>query len=288
MKFSWINLGAFILTFLLTVAILVISIMLGMGFAGFPRHLNHPLLFILLGSLTFLSLKLTENRMSARYVIIAIVLAWFLVFIPKSLSSRFTFALNTLTFYITIISAVLAGYYFNKNKDFKVLALLFVLPLSLYFGVEKNWQSFVTTFDETDLTVYDVPAFSFSTKEGSLIDNTSQNGKITVLDFWFIGCAPCWSKFPELQSLYDQHKDNQNVEIYAVNRPMRQDGRDELFTSIEEEGYSFPVGRGTQELMDTLGIYTYPTVMVINSEGMIVYKGSHSGAKETIEKVLKD
>lgn len=119
------------------------------------------------------------------------------------------------------------------------------------------------------------------------MNNESLKGKIILFDFWFISCPPCWVKFPDVQLLYDKYQSNPLVEIYAVNRPMPQDKPYELFSRIEERGYTFPVLQGNQKVIDALNVNSYPTVMLLNQKGEIIFMGELEDAEKKIETILE-
>lgn len=103
------------------------------------------------------------------------------------------------------------------------------------------------------------------------------------MDFWFVRCPPCWVKFPELQRIYENYRDNDSFALYAVNR---NDEPEELFSKIKDKGYTFPVLRGNQNLMDALGIYKYPSVMILDKEGKMIFLGNLDDAEKKLEYLL--
>ncbi|MEL4457317.1 hypothetical protein [Lutimonas vermicola] len=59
------------------------------------------------------------------------------------------------------------------------------------------------------------------------------------------------------------------------------------FSNKVRRGYSFPVLQGTQEVMDKLDVYKYPTVMVLNQNSEVVYMGALEAVEKQIEKMLE-
>jgi hypothetical protein len=51
--------------------------------------------------------------------------------------------------------------------------------------------------------------------------------------------------------------------IYAVNSPMKTDKPNQLYTSIESKNFTFPVAKGTEEMITSFGIDYYPTVIML-------------------------
>ncbi len=68
---------------------------------------------------------------------------------------------------------------------------------------------------------------------------------------------------------------------------MNQDKPGALFSRIEEKGYTFPVLQGTQEVMDALDVYKYPTVMLFNQKGEMIFMGELEDAENKMETILE-
>ncbi len=205
----------------------------------------------------------------------------------------------SLKFFLKILPAVvscteglLAGYFFRTTKSsmrYVLPAVLILFPVALNFNLYKIWVhkvEFGNYYGE--VAQPDIIPFQFIGKSGGLFSNETEKGKVVLMDFWFIGCPPCWVKFPQLEALYTRYKNNPRVAIYAVNRPMKKDEAGRLFTAIEEKGYHFPVLGGTQEGMDAFGVYVYPTVVLLNTRGEVVFMGEIEKAEAQIELLLKE
>ena len=57
----------------------------------------------------------------------------------------------------------------------------------------------------------DFPDFMMTDIDGSTIDKKKLKGKVTVINFWFVGCSPCEMERPELNELAKLYQDNKNV-----------------------------------------------------------------------------
>lgn len=60
-----------------------------------------------------------------------------------------------------------------------------------------------------------LPAFNLATLSGDTINSTQFEGKIVVINFWFIGCHPCIAEIPGMNKLVAEYK-NSNVEFLAI------------------------------------------------------------------------
>ena len=254
---------------------------------------NHAdfILFLLLGLVSYISFKNFGDRVGKVTVWISLsffILVFILFFLYQN-TIKFTIKLSP--FYLTMFLGLLMGYLVSREgaRKMRIALILGVLPLIFSLGFSDLWNHRIEYGNWTgEVSNSEVIPFSFSDKTGNSIDQNLLQGKVVLFDFWFINCGPCWVKFPKLQEVYEKYNSHPDVEIYAVNRPMKRDEPGALFSTIEEKGYTFPVLRGTQEVLDALGVYKYPTVMLIDRNGFIVFTGELEQAEKKLESLLKD
>jgi hypothetical protein len=123
--------------------------------------------------------------------------------------------------------------------------------------------------------------------QGRVVDLASHRGQIVLLDFWYTGCGVCFEKFPEVQRLYDRLKSNPNVVFYAVNRPVPSDTIGQAVQMLQVRNYTFPVLISVDSSMaDHLGVFFYPTMIVMDRNQEIIYRGDLPGAEALIAKLL--
>ena len=92
-----------------------------------------------------------------------------------------------------------------------------------------------------------------------------------------------------MEKQYEKYNSNRNVAIFAVNVKLPQDKEGVSFEIISEKGYSFPTLQGGQaeDAKILFGIDGYPTVIVLNPVGAMVFRGSLERAVSFIENELK-
>lgn len=129
----------------------------------------------------------------------------------------------------------------------------------------------------------------FVDTKGKSIQLTSQK-KIVVLDFWYSRCGVCFHKFPIVQKVYNKYKNNPRVGVYAINSFIADFDKDgDAFRIIKEKGYSFPVlVSKNSSLLKELKIEAYPTVIILNQNDELVFRGDINLAEKKIEELLKD
>lgn len=115
---------------------------------------------------------------------------------------------------------------------------------------------------------------------------TSLEGKYTLLDFWNTGCGVCFEKFPQLQALHKKYERDSAVVIYSVNVPLKRDSTGQAFEVIDQLGYTFPVLVSQQNgEFAALKIRAYPTVLLIDPQGIIRYRGRVDDVEQRLREI---
>jgi thiol-disulfide isomerase/thioredoxin len=107
--------------------------------------------------------------------------------------------------------------------------------------------------------------------------------KLTLIDFWASWCKPCLKAIPELNKIYEEYK-NKGVEIIGINGdgPRSVAKVAPLSQSLQ---IKYPVLLDiNSEVMNNLGLQAFPTLLLVNSEGTIVWihEGYVTGDAEII------
>jgi hypothetical protein len=79
------------------------------------------------------------------------------------------------------------------------------------------------------------------------------------------------------------------VAIYSVNVKLPHDKEGISFELISKNGYSFPVLQSGQleDAKNMFGVNVYPTVIILNKTGTMVFRGSLEKAFSFVENELK-
>ena len=91
-------------------------------------------------------------------------------------------------------------------------------------------------------------------------------GRVVVLNFWYIGCAPCRVEMPGLNKLVDEFKDSEVVFLGVAL-----DKETELQTFLNDHPFRYEIVPEGQELAKLLGVSVYPTHILMNKAGEIEY-----------------
>lgn len=111
--------------------------------------------------------------------------------------------------------------------------------------------------------------WSGSTVTGDVISNTDLTGVVTVLNFWYAGCAPCRAEAPDLVTLQSENK---NVQFIGVNVRDSAETANAFERNFEITWPSIVDAKTGSVLLAFTGIVTpqaVPTTLVIGKDGKV-------------------
>ena len=137
--------------------------------------------------------------------------------------------------------------------------------------------------DKTTVTGTKAPQFAAIDMAGHLVDLKALKGKTVVLNFWFIGCAPCRSEMPELNNLVAKYKDNSNVVFLAITFEAPKDVK----AFLKTHDFKCRILAGQNDIIDQYKVTNYPTSIVIDPSGSIAfslstYDGSNAAQLDSV------
>lgn len=90
-------------------------------------------------------------------------------------------------------------------------------------------------------------------------------GKTVVLNFWFTSCAPCIQEMPELNTLSDKYKKNENIVFLAITY----DTKEVIEKFLSKREFKFNLVPKSIDVINEYGVSSYPTSLVIDGDGKI-------------------
>ncbi len=127
--------------------------------------------------------------------------------------------------------------------------------------------------------------FAGETEHGEAFGSTDTIGSVTVVNFWYAGCAPCRAEAPDLEEAYDEFAP-EGVQFVGVNT------RDQAAQAIqfaEQFGIEYPSildnpgGRSVQRAFaGQIPLNAVPTTLVLDAEGRVAHRvvGQLAGASQ--------
>lgn len=169
-----------------------------------------------------------------------------------------------------------------KNKSYiknGIIILIFSIISSYY--ILPNYFQFYTRYKykkDTTKIIYDFPNISYIDNNKEIV--TLDKEKIIVLDFWTTSCGVCFEEFPLYSDLASKYENDNRIEFYAVNVPLKRDIFEKSVEMIQKHNYSFKsiYVSSEQEAKEKLNLYAYPEIMIIKNN-TILYQGHPSYKK---------
>jgi thiol-disulfide isomerase/thioredoxin len=128
-------------------------------------------------------------------------------------------------------------------------------------------KSFRTPTDESGYikTGRKLELFSAKDIEGYKIRPKDLEGKVVVLNFWFIKCPPCLDEIPELNKIALSYANNPNIVFIAVAL----DEKDDLKKFLKDNPFAYHIVDDGREIASRYEIKTYPTSIILDKEGKV-------------------
>lgn len=109
--------------------------------------------------------------------------------------------------------------------------------------------------------------FEATTIDGEKIQLNKLKGKVVVLNFWFKNCPPCRKEIPDLHLLAQKYKDKDVVFL-----ALALDNEEILKNYLSENNFSYKHIANARPIAKKWGIKSYPTNIVINQKGKVVFR----------------
>jgi outer membrane lipoprotein-sorting protein/peroxiredoxin len=119
------------------------------------------------------------------------------------------------------------------------------------------------------------PAFTLPAVNGSATSLFAlrKGAKATLVNFWYLDCAPCRLENPEFQKLYDQFH-AQGFNIVAIDKA---DAATDISAYLKRNGLTYPVLLGGEDTARSVFARyqlhnAYPGTYLLDANGRIVYR----------------
>jgi peroxiredoxin len=115
------------------------------------------------------------------------------------------------------------------------------------------------------------PDFTLTDTDGVSHTLSDYRGKIVIVSFWAVWCAPCRKEMPSMQSAWEKIQSKDTL-ILAVNWGDDTESIDQFLESMSVD-LKFPILLGgDEEMTSEWSVKGLPTTFVINPEGRLAYK----------------
>lgn len=121
----------------------------------------------------------------------------------------------------------------------------------------------------------------YNGKDNSDFKSSSLKGRLVMLDFWIKNCSFCMKSFPELQRLQKTYGGDQ-FQLVSINA---WDKKEQVGFFYNREKPLYKMLYDGEAMAAALGIDGYPTVILIDKSGKVIYSGEFIYTK--LEELIK-
>lgn len=146
-------------------------------------------------------------------------------------------------------------------------AIAALKPDTIVKNVDGGTMTYFNVYHLDKLIGAQLPSFKAKTLEGKLISDEYFENKISVINFWFIGCHPCEAEIPGFNALRTKYK-SQPVNFLAISRNSNENLK-EFFTEHPFDMDQIPYGDSiTNKVFQTK--WGYPLTFVADKNMKII------------------
>ncbi len=142
------------------------------------------------------------------------------------------------------------------------------------------------TVEELNKTDKNAPLqMEFTSIDGEKINLKNYRGKVVLIDFWSIRCAPCIQEMPHIRAMYDKYKD-QGFEVIGISAE-GDASKQRVLDIIKKQGANWPqlLDKGdniTVSYHSLHAISSWPTAWLLDKNGIIVDKNARGDRLEPL------
>ena len=111
------------------------------------------------------------------------------------------------------------------------------------------------------------PDFTLPDLAGNSVALSDYRGKTVIVDFWATWCAPCVFQIPELNTLWEAHRDRDDLVVLGISIDV--EGAEVVGPWIAEKKITYPILLGDEQLAQKYGAPGFPTLFVIRPDGSV-------------------
>ncbi len=126
---------------------------------------------------------------------------------------------------------------------------------------------------------------TFTTIDGTKVNLADMRGKVVLIDFWTIRCAPCIKEMPHVQTMYDKYR-NKGFEVIGLVGD-DDTAKQQVLKIIKRQNATWPqyLDKGEDAVVSYHSLYnikSYPTVWLLNKDGIVVDRNARGGRLEPL------
>jgi thiol-disulfide isomerase/thioredoxin len=129
------------------------------------------------------------------------------------------------------------------------------------------------------------PDFNATFLDNSSVQLSQLKGKVVVLNFWFVECAPCIKEIPELNELVKKYQ-GKNVEFLSITY----NPKEQVAKFLKKRQFDYKKIVDSQNIIDSYKVNAFPTHIVIDRDGKIKFTqfGYQTGIIQNLAKNIDE
>jgi len=153
-----------------------------------------------------------------------------------------------------------------KSTSLFSLTLVLLVCFSCKSDKPKGLESFTAVTEKDpvhDFVDKKLPSGKLTTLDNQEVTLADFEGKPTMLNLWFVACAPCIDEMPILNNLKEKYADKVNFLSITF------DSKEKVDKLLQKHDFEFLHLVGAGDFLKTIGAQAYPKNLFIDANGII-------------------
>ena len=248
---------------LLTIAFIHTAVCLVSGGLGWNKQ------FLIVQNASIVSLLILHFRLGISLKsVLLVTMPFYIIYASSSIYLR---SYETFPIWISGLLTVIVAYLMFKSRKFIYFSafLLAIQVVGVAFVMPNNFALLSIKANPSRFGVHQVNIINSSDEP---FKPTAPQGKIMLFDVWHSSCGVCIRKFPELQKLHDDFKNDTTVAIYSLNIPLNSSDRKVSDSIIAAYNFGKLYFKSREE-SQKLQVSTVPLILILHKKGICRYAG---------------
>ena len=238
---------------------------------------NNVAISIVIALVTIPTFYYVTKDSSAKEKWIQLPIFAFVMVVTHLFGDKAFVAMRLSAFAFAILSVLLIGALKIPLKTkYLLLAFLMLLSIPLVYVGSVNLFTYIAAREMNSKVRQPFPLdYTFITKEGDTLTETSLKGKNVAVFFWSSHCGNCHKELPHFSKLAARYEGD-TTKVFVAAFISFDEASDSAFFAQEtsaDMAFHWAKAADSKQVMHDLGFNAFPHVTYINKEGKVIYNG---------------